>query len=610
MIPPEDKKIRHWLIIGSLILIALFIRISLAPLVLKIPPTFHYSADIISLDNFFDEQLNTFKGEKRSVTSFDYSVIPEKSNYLHIRNSINVRAVGGDPIFNTHRDYWIDPITSQQMEIAENNNRSGYLFAPRHLKPKTTFTYWHVNYNAPAHLSFVAKENLLGLTTYHYRSTYQGQHIDQSNELTFLPGVPETQGIELEPVLDVWFEPVSGYLVMYKDTAWAYFYDQHTKKRLHPWNHFLNTYTQQSIIQHVRQAQLEKIKVILAEELVPGLFLGSAFLYLILAYRPKKFFAALAVSTLTITCYVLISIACFLPKKIITIGIAQWTNTTEHNMLIQGFKKSIEEAGYQSSDIRYILENAETDETIQSQQINTFIHQKSDLILTLTTPGTRVAQKITTSTPVVFSLVPFPVEMQLVNNLQNSGNNLVGTRLWTLPEKQVNTITSLIPSVTTVGFIQRYHQPTTTALTQFTQAAQDVQIRTQEISATSVPELITSITEKQNLVDALYVSCDSLMQDGGEEITISLGEKFHKPVFSCLHSGIEHGALAGYVSDMYELGKITGTKAALILQGVPPSAIETSSAVRPFLFVNKRRADELGISIPAKFFVHVQQVIN
>jgi hypothetical protein len=46
------------------------------PYIVKIPQDFRYSADVISLDNFYDVAKGTYSGEQLSSTVFGYSTAP------------------------------------------------------------------------------------------------------------------------------------------------------------------------------------------------------------------------------------------------------------------------------------------------------------------------------------------------------------------------------------------------------------------------------------------------------------------------------------------------------------------------------------------------------
>lgn len=259
-----------------------------APQLTKLPNNFSYKADVVSLDNFYNEAKQQFSGEARSVTKFSYEVTGEKDGILTVKNIFDVRKVTGEKIFSVERLYGIDPKTGKHVAGYGDRDRDGYLFAPKDLQKGEPFTYWHINYDGPAHMTFVREENLLGLSVYRYETDFKGVRIDQTKNLTNLPSVGVTRGIELEPHLELWVEPTTGRLIKYKDDTIAYYYDLMTGKRLNPWNHFTNNYTSESVIEQVGIARQEKLRLTLIEYIVPTLFALFAAIFILFQYRKNK----------------------------------------------------------------------------------------------------------------------------------------------------------------------------------------------------------------------------------------------------------------------------------------------------------------------------------
>jgi hypothetical protein len=101
-------------------------------------------------------------------------------------------------------------------------------------------------------MQFIEKTLIEGLEVHHYLAKFT---VDQHKEPSFLPIVPETRAVLLDVSLDLFIEPVTGYLVKYNDQALGNYYDKATDTKLHLWNKFSNIYTFGSIIKHVSAAK-------------------------------------------------------------------------------------------------------------------------------------------------------------------------------------------------------------------------------------------------------------------------------------------------------------------------------------------------------------------
>lgn len=267
-------------IVGVLFLLAvpwwLYVGV---PEQLEIPTNFSLKTNVDSFDNFYNAETKAFGGEQRSLTSFSYKAVSGDSDHLEIENSFSVRSLTGEPIFSVTRLYGINTHNGMHVAGSGDKDRSGYLFAPRmkgvaaQAKDKSSFEYWHVNYDTPAEMTYESESDLYGLRVYHYVSDFTA---DQTKDLSgVLPEVGITRGIGLDVHLELWVEPYTGRIVQYQDKTDAYYYDLATKERLQPWNSFRNQTDPASA------AEQAKALSILKQKFNPLAFGVSAFLVLI-----------------------------------------------------------------------------------------------------------------------------------------------------------------------------------------------------------------------------------------------------------------------------------------------------------------------------------------
>lgn len=165
----EDRIRKVLFVLGIAILCAIPFWLWLdAPHLLGIPKDFTYRANVISSDNFYNVDTETFSGEQYSQNVLSYETVSSSSSSSIIKNSFEARTTDGTLVFAVDRLYGIDRKTGKQLAGFGGEDREGYLFAPAHLKEGQPFTYWHVNYDGPANMQFAGVEYLYGLKVFRY----------------------------------------------------------------------------------------------------------------------------------------------------------------------------------------------------------------------------------------------------------------------------------------------------------------------------------------------------------------------------------------------------------------------------------------------------------
>ncbi len=293
-------KFSFWSVIASsLLLTGMIVMWACSDIFFKtIPNNFTYSANIISYDNFYNEEKHEFSGQILSATNFSYEVVNKNSDVFIIRNRFDVRKPSGKPIFSVERLYGIDSYTGRHIPGFGDKDRNGYLFAPKKLD-KQDFIYWHINYDTPATMHFLNEEKIEELKVYKYQCKYQA---DQTANLDYLQKVPEERGIGLDIVLTLWLEPITGRLIKYEDNTIAWYYDILTKKRLFPWNKFKNEYDPVSISNQVNITNIELEQRQWRKYAIPALLFFLSLIILILGYHSGKQTGLLPYITVSLIC--------------------------------------------------------------------------------------------------------------------------------------------------------------------------------------------------------------------------------------------------------------------------------------------------------------------
>lgn len=283
----QFSRNRYWFLIVFISLPIWFFLI--APFLLKISTDFSYKADIISVDNFYDEKNDDFQGEQYSNTQFSYEVVNKNWPILTIKNIFHVATAEGKTIFKAEPLYAINSFTWKHFRHYGDKEREWYLFAPRWLNKKETFLYWHVSNNKSSTMKYAGERLLYWLRVFKFESEYQWP-IDQTEFMDHLPGVPEERGVKLGNRISLWVEPLSGYVVKMEERSEEYFYfDKSTGQKIAPYNQFLNVYTEQSVRDHVKCALVARNKAIVIQIVIPVVLFLSLIFSLIFYRFPNLF---------------------------------------------------------------------------------------------------------------------------------------------------------------------------------------------------------------------------------------------------------------------------------------------------------------------------------
>jgi len=295
-----------------------------------------------------------------------------------------------------------------------------------------------------------------------------------------------------------------------------------------------------------------------------------------------------------------------------TIGIARWNSDPTYNGNVEGFKGGLAEMGYvEGENLKFIIKTPESNLEIQRQIIQSFIDEKVDLIFSITTPGTLIAKEMTSQIPIVFSVCTFPVESNIVESLEGSGNNMVGTRNYINVERQYDQFEKIYAGTKVLAFVHRKGEANSKR--QYLEAKAFLKpkgIKVIDVAAIDLEDMREQLESVIEGVDSVFLACDTLINVGGEEIAIEISKKHKKPSFAGLKGSVVKGALVGNVADFYAIGKLSGTKAGLILNGANPSSLLTESPAEDYVIINTKTAKELGMEIPQYILDEAQEIVS
>ncbi len=290
--------------------------------------------------------------------------------------------------------------------------------------------------------------------------------------------------------------------------------------------------------------------------------------------------------------------------KPLLVGISTWNH---YPTSVAGFKQSLTLKGLiEGKDVIYLERSAGADKQKQRKIAELFKKEKVDLVYSLTTSGTVIIKQVLPeTTPIVFSIVTYPADAGLIESMEYSANNLVGTSNY-VPEKFFyEIIEGVFPHAKSVLVFHRYGEPNSKIQAVnlkrlIKKTGADVKI----VSAKSLEDLEKKAKKYIDKLkpEVLVTTTDTLMQNGGEEILAKIAKKSKLAILSSNKLGIEAGATLGPVADFKILGSVSGLMAVKILkESTLPTHIASKYMQPPLILVNKEAHKKLGLTIPEHF---------
>jgi putative ABC transport system substrate-binding protein len=287
-------------------------------------------------------------------------------------------------------------------------------------------------------------------------------------------------------------------------------------------------------------------------------------------------------------------------EKTVKIGIIQLVEHPSLDAAREGFVAALKDAGYEEGkNLVLDYQNAQGDMNNNMAIAQKLVADKNDLILAIATPSAQAAVQSTKDIPVLFTAITDPVGAGLVNSLEEPGANVTGTSD-THPEaikKTMNAIKKFIPDAKKVGII--YNSGESNSVVNVENAKkvmQEIGLEAVETSVATSSEVKQAAESLVGRVDVFYIPKDNTVVSALESVITVANDK-DIPTFVGEGDSVKRGTFASYGLEYHDLGYTTGKMAIDILKGKKPSEIPVGFPENLELVINKKAAEEEGITL-------------
>jgi putative tryptophan/tyrosine transport system substrate-binding protein len=236
-----------------------------------------------------------------------------------------------------------------------------------------------------------------------------------------------------------------------------------------------------------------------------------------------------------------------------------------------------------------------------------------DVILAHSPPGIMAAQRQTRTVPLVFVMVPAPVEIGLVASLTRPGGNITGlTHFETaMAGKWLEILREISPGVTRVAFLLHPQHPAWAGYASTIEAAASsfgIGISPAGArDAVGIERALEAFAREPN--GGLMVLPDNFTQVH-RELIIALAARNRLPAIYPFQYFAADGGLISYGVDTIDVFRRAATYIDRILRGANPGELPVQTPVKFELVVNLKTATALGIKIPETFLLRADEVIE
>ena len=283
--------------------------------------------------------------------------------------------------------------------------------------------------------------------------------------------------------------------------------------------------------------------------------------------------------------------------------------------MLARFSKRLAGLGWiEGRNLAIDLRNAEGDLERLPALARELARLKLDVIVAVTTPGTRAAKDAAGTIPVVFAWVGDPVTAKLVSSLARPGGTLTGlsTITYEVFPKQIELLNAFVPSLKRVAFLSypKYAGVASSVRYGFKEVAARAGVALIEVEAGSVAELESAFAAaSRERTTAMVIPPLPLYADQSERIA-QLAKKYRLPSAAQIREYPAAGGLISYGSDLTDSFLRMAPYVDKILRGAKPADLPVEQADRFELVINRRTAAELGLTIPQSVLLQATEVID
>jgi putative ABC transport system substrate-binding protein len=300
------------------------------------------------------------------------------------------------------------------------------------------------------------------------------------------------------------------------------------------------------------------------------------------------------------------------------VGIVADTNTS--STVIDAFKIGMNELSYvEGKNILYDVQRLNIDPTEAQRIVGKFATDKTDLLFVFygQTATIMKAADRKRKIPIVFAYAALE-GTNLINSISNPGENITGVRI-PGPELALKSLESLLeftPRMKRIMVIfdpQSYTAPTIMETLRRTALSSGVTLLEVHVNRIQDTQAVLQGLEKSGNanMDAIMYLQDSIPRSAeASGLILKYADAHRVPVAGGPATLVRNGgSVLSAATDVLDQVKVAASLADKILKGAPAGTIPVMST-EPHLYINYRKARELGLTVPPGLLKQASEIIR
>jgi putative tryptophan/tyrosine transport system substrate-binding protein len=239
---------------------------------------------------------------------------------------------------------------------------------------------------------------------------------------------------------------------------------------------------------------------------------------------------------------------------------------------------------------------------------------KPDVLVAVTRPAAIAAQRVTTTIPTVFIVVPDPVGMKLVNSLARPGGNITGlTHIAVeLSAKRLAYFKEAFPSASRAALLVNANDPQGMRryIDESQIAAGALGITVQPVEVRSLGDFEAAFDQiVADRLEGVVVPADGLFYQGRGRLAQSALQR-GLPLVVYSRETLEAGALMSYGADQRAIFRRAGVYVDKILKGERPADLPVEQPAKFEFLINLKTVKTLGLTIAPAVLARADEVIE